>query len=247
MSKRSYFLFFVILLSLFSVSYGQNQVQSDFSISPLSPALQQKIILTKLWSAGCPVPLDDLRLVTVKYYDFEGKTHTDGEIILNKSVAPAAVQVFEKLYADKFPLALVDTLIRFNANWHLAEKENTTYGFICNKNVDNTFSQESYGTVITINPVQNPQIALLQEKKAQSNFWCKILHPIHSCDNDIKIPKIMIFPSTGMLSINRSLRIKGMNETIAPIFKQHGFSWSGLKTDDISWKKFIYNLSESNQ
>ena len=54
-----------------------------------------------------------------------------------------------------------DTPVQFKANWRLAQQKNVTYGFVCIKDANGNFLNESYGTVITLNPVQNPQFKLI--------------------------------------------------------------------------------------
>jgi hypothetical protein len=211
------------------------------SISPLSSELQKKLVGNKIWHTGCPVALDDLRLVSVGYYDFEKKPHT-GELILNKSAAPDAVRAFSNLYAHQFPISRLSTLVSFKGDRQSAEEENTSYGFICKEksSEEKTFSQTAYGNVITINPVQNPRLDLSRPKQAPSR-WCTFFHSRDYCEEKAGGDKfVSVFPSRGLLSINRNLKLKGMNETIVPLFSQSGFVWSGQHVDTIAWGKFTH-------
>jgi hypothetical protein len=38
------------------------------------------------WQPGCPVPLRDLRLLTLRYWGFDGKVH-EGPMVVNRAVA----------------------------------------------------------------------------------------------------------------------------------------------------------------
>ena len=68
--------------------------QADSSIRPLSEPLKSNLAHGQ-WHAGCPVALADLRLVTVPYVDFEGRTR-EGQIIVHRDVAGAVSKVFRK-------------------------------------------------------------------------------------------------------------------------------------------------------
>lgn len=234
--KWIYTLFIIFFISDTSFAASLN---SSFAVTTLSPALQKKIIDDKLWQPGCPVNIRDLRLVTVKYYDYTNRVK-NGEIILNKSAAHSAVKVFEVLYDRKFPFAVISSLVDFTADGRVANQENFTYGFICEKK-DGHYSTKSSGNIITVNPVQNPKIKVLPYQLPVS-FLCYYLTFFYGChDKSNVISKIEIVPSQGMLSLNRSLNLKGMNEIAAPVFAQYGFSWSGLNTEKINFGKFIFN------
>ena len=54
------------------------------------------------WHSGCPVARRDLRVLTVRYYGFDHRTHL-GQIVVNEAVAAPLAKVFRKLYAMSFP------------------------------------------------------------------------------------------------------------------------------------------------
>lgn len=243
-------LYICLLIGIVSISYANttSNTRANFSISPLPAILEENLMTTGVWYSGCPVALDDLRLVSVSYYDFSETPHNNGEIVLNKSVAPAALQMFKKLYADKFPFAAIDTLVQFKANWRLAEQRNTTYGFVCIKDSSGNFLNESYGTVITLNPVQNPQLNLIHIMYQKSNLamlWCKIMHLSEPCEKIETVLKVMVFPPQGMLSVNRGLKLDGMSESVAQTLSESGFSpWVNKKAEEINWKKFMFRADK---
>ena len=55
------------------------------------------------WRQGCPVPLSDLRLLTVRHYGWDGKV-TTGQLVVSKAFARPLVGVFRRLYELKFPI-----------------------------------------------------------------------------------------------------------------------------------------------
>ena len=56
---------------------------------------------------GCPVPVSDLRLLTVSYHGFNGLSHT-GELVVNDAAAAPLARVFHQLYLLHFPIRSSD-------------------------------------------------------------------------------------------------------------------------------------------
>ena len=55
------------------------------------------------WRHGCPVPLSDLRYLTVTYRGFDGTDH-DGELVVAASVSrPDVIDIFSQLYDAGLP------------------------------------------------------------------------------------------------------------------------------------------------
>src|SRR6188508_396135 len=76
--------------------------QADTSIRPL-PAKLRSNLEHGQWRPGCPVPLSDLRVVTVQYVDFDAQKR-EGRIIVHRDVAGSVERVFRKLYKLRFPI-----------------------------------------------------------------------------------------------------------------------------------------------
>lgn len=206
-----------------------------FSIQPLSTQLQQELISNDIWQSNCPVPLEELRLITLSHYDLQGKQQT-GQLILHQAVADSALSVFKALYTAKFPIAKVSTLSEYHGNWLQAEQANVSYGFNCRKE-NNTYRNEASGKTITLNPVQNPEVVMV-EKLLPKPWYCRILPFLKGCQSKFS-RQIQVLPAQGMLAINRNLKLPGMAEQATPVFVQHGFQhWSGQEPDKANWKKF---------
>ena len=67
------------------------------------PAPDAEQLRGGFWRPGCPVPLSDLRLLTVRHYGWDGKV-TTGQLVVNKAFARPLVGVFRRLYELKFPI-----------------------------------------------------------------------------------------------------------------------------------------------
>ena len=72
------------------------------AIQPLPSPLKTQL-KGGYWRAGCPVTLTQLRLLTVKHWGFDGKSHT-GQLVVNEKAAAPLQGVFAKLYALHFPI-----------------------------------------------------------------------------------------------------------------------------------------------
>ncbi len=117
-----------------------------------------------VWHPGCPVGLDDLRLLTFRYWGFDGQVH-DGPMVVNVSAAKDALWVFHRLFVARFPIrhvALNHGYLpgQYNPN----TRSDTTSAFDCRPAITTSgatgvFSQHSYGLAIDVNSLENPEIA----------------------------------------------------------------------------------------
>ena len=73
------------------------------SIEPLPRPMKAELKARGFWHQGCPVPLSDLRLLTVSHRGFRGGTRS-GELVVNKRAARPLARVFRQLYRLHFPI-----------------------------------------------------------------------------------------------------------------------------------------------
>jgi len=127
------------------------------SISGINAALANR--MRSSWRPGCPVPLSDLRYLTVNYRGFDGADHV-GELVVAASVASSVVQVFRQLYTAGFPLASLRLVDDFGGSDDQSMAANNSSAFNCRPVTGGSrFSEHSYGTAIDLNPVQNPYLS----------------------------------------------------------------------------------------
>lgn len=120
----------------------------------------RKHVLARNWRPGCPVPITDLRLVKVTYWDFKGDVRT-GPLILHEQVADDVLWVFRQLFRARFPIHRIGLAPRPQPiDWD--SRRNLTSSFNCREATGNpgSLSQHSYGWAIDINPLQNPYVRL---------------------------------------------------------------------------------------
>ncbi|HEY5115447.1 MAG TPA: M15 family metallopeptidase [Nakamurella sp.] len=127
------------------------------SIAEIDDALAAR--MGSSWRPGCPVPLADLRYLTVTYRGFDGSDHS-GELVVAASVAADVVEVFHRLYDDGFPLASLRLVDDFGGSDDQSMDADNSSAFNCRAITGGGgFSEHSYGTAIDLNPVENPYLS----------------------------------------------------------------------------------------
>ena len=112
--------------------------------------------MTASWRPGCPVPLGDLRLLSVTHWGFDGRPHR-GELVVHADVAKDVVSVFEALFEARFPIAQMRLVDEFGGDDDRSMAANNTSAFNCRRvSGSNRWSEHAYGRAVDINPVQNP-------------------------------------------------------------------------------------------
>ena len=171
----------------------------------IGPGLRERLT-GRNWRPGCPVPLEDLRLVRVSYWNFDGDVRT-GPLVLNERVASDVLWVFRRLFRTRFPieeikLAAKDRPITPEDYWDRSRRS-VTASFNCRPATGSTtLSQHSYGWAIDINPLQNPYVR-----------------------NDGSVLRFIAKPFR-----NRSLDVKGMihdGDIVVRSFAAIGWEWGG--------------------
>ena len=109
------------------------------------------------WQPGCPVPLSDLRRLTMSFWGFDDRPHT-GELVVNAKVADDVRAVFKKLFDARFPLEEMRIVEPADLAAEPTGDGNSTAAFVCRpiRGSTTTFSAHSYGLAVDVNPFQNP-------------------------------------------------------------------------------------------
>ena len=118
------------------------------------------------WRPGCPVPLEDLRRLTVTHWTFDGTTDV-GTLIVHRDVADGLAGVFRRLFEQGFAIRQMVPVHTFGgtgnpedgADDYASIEADNTSAFNCRTAAgSSTWSQHAYGRAIDINPVQNPSV-----------------------------------------------------------------------------------------
>lgn len=126
------------------------------AVAPITPELAAR--MAPSWREGCPVPLADLRYVTVTYRDFGGAAAT-GELVVHADVADSVVAVFGDLFAQGYPIRSMRLVDDFDGSDDASMAADNTSAFNCrpiSRGVG--WSEHAYGRAIDLNPVENPYV-----------------------------------------------------------------------------------------
>ncbi len=112
------------------------------------------------WRPGCPVPVESLRLLTLNYWDFDGKVQT-GELVIHRDHADEVLSVMRGLFDRRFPIERMELIDKYQGDDDLSVAANNTSAFNCRPVTGRpgVWSQHAYGWALDINPVQNPYIS----------------------------------------------------------------------------------------
>ncbi|WP_262348137.1 M15 family metallopeptidase [Cellulosimicrobium cellulans] len=126
------------------------------TVGPITPELAAR--MSSSWRAGCPVPLADLRYVTVTYRDVGGGAAT-GELVVHADVADSVVAVFGELFALGYPIRSMRPVDDFGGSDDASMAADNTSAFNCRPISRGTgWSEHAYGRAIDLNPVENPYV-----------------------------------------------------------------------------------------
>jgi hypothetical protein len=110
------------------------------------------------WRPGCPVPLEDLRLVTATHWGFDGRVRT-GRLVVHREVAAAVVTVLRRLFVERFVIRRMVPVDAYGASDFRSIEADNTSAFNC-RAVEGTtrWSEHAYGRAIDVNPIENPYV-----------------------------------------------------------------------------------------
>lgn len=117
-------------------------------------------VASRNWHPGCPVGLDDLRVVEIGYWGFDGRVRR-GPLVVHRRVADDVAQVFRRLFRARFPIKHVALPARSRPRrpGDAGRTRSITAAFNCRPVVEGTgWSQHAYGWAIDVNPIQNPYV-----------------------------------------------------------------------------------------
>jgi len=127
------------------------------AISAITPELADR--MSASWRPGCPVPLEDLRYVTVTHRTFDG-ADAQGELVVHADAAQDVVTVFHALFDAGYPVRSLRLVDDFGASDDDSMAADNTSAFNCRAITGGTgWSKHAYGRAIDLNPVENPYVS----------------------------------------------------------------------------------------
>jgi hypothetical protein len=113
------------------------------------------------WREGCPVGLDELRMLELRYWGFDGRAHKGGRLVIHVRYARKVLEAFRALFESRFPIQRMELVDEYGADDNRSMEANNTSAFNCRLRAESTttWSEHAYGWAIDINPVQNPYVS----------------------------------------------------------------------------------------
>jgi hypothetical protein len=110
------------------------------------------------WHPGCPVSMDQLRLLRVSYWGFDHAVHV-GELVVNASAATELSRAFRMLFDARFPIRQMRVVDDYGGDDERSMLADNTSAFNCRRVPGTTaWSQHAYGLAVDINPFENPEV-----------------------------------------------------------------------------------------
>jgi hypothetical protein len=125
--------------------------------APIEGAVRARIVGSS-WRSGCPVPLEDLRYVTLSYWGFDGAAHT-GEVVVHADALDAIEGAFRRLFDARFPIRRMQLVDDYGADDFRSIEADNTSAFNCRPVTGGSgWSQHAYGRAIDVDPIENPYV-----------------------------------------------------------------------------------------
>ena len=184
-------------------------MDKSFFIAEINEKIFARIV-GKSYKKNCPLPLDELRYLHVLHKDLNDKT-LEGELICNVKIAAPLIEIFQKLYAENYPIEKIRLIDEYDADDELSMRDNNSSCFNFRYvSFTNRISLHGYGLAVDINPLYNPYIKTVDGKK--------IIAPDNSADFEDRAKN---FP----YKITE-------DDLCCKLFTERGFLWGGNCWDD---------------
>jgi D-alanyl-D-alanine carboxypeptidase len=190
------------------------------TVRPL-PAPLKADLTGPWWRPQCPVPLSELRLLTVRHWDFNGHVR-NGQLVVNRRAVEPLRRVFRELFRLRFPMRHMRlSHVYGRGTWH---PRDTTAAFMCRRvapspctgRSSGNWSQHAYGLAIDINPIENPYVGLTCGSRTRER--------------------------AAMPYVDRSRLRKGMvTPAVVRAFRSVGWGWGGDWTTTKDYMHFSAN------
>lgn len=182
------------------ISYPVSSSEAAASAVPVINILEDDVVPA--------VSYDDLRYLSVLYYDFNGEVQS-GELICNKGIADDLMEIFYELYLNEYQIGKIRLVDEYQADDTASITDNNTSCFNY-RVVDGTtsLSKHALGCAIDINPFYNPYVVFNKDGSGETY--------ISPPGSEIYVDRTKDFP----YKIDET-------DLCYKLFKEHGFTWGG--------------------
>ena len=136
-----------------ALTMGQNLFVGK--VAPL-PALLREEMRGRSWKRGCPVPLGELRVLSLSHWGQPGEVRR-GRLVVHRDVGEELIDIFRDLFEAGFVVEKLGLASDFGGDDGALMGANITSAFNCRPSTGKKggFSIHSYGRAIDINPKWN--------------------------------------------------------------------------------------------
>lgn len=182
------------------ISYPASAPEAASSVVPVTNILEDGTVPA--------VSYDDLRYLSVLYYDFNGEVQT-GELICNKAIADDLMEIFHELYRNEYQIEKIRLVDEYQADDTASITDNNTSCFNY-RVVEGTtsLSKHALGCAIDINPFYNPYVVFNKNGSGETY--------ISPPGSEVYVDRTKDFP----YKIDES-------DLCYKLFTEHGFTWGG--------------------
>ncbi|MDR1123903.1 MAG: M15 family metallopeptidase [Elusimicrobiota bacterium] len=205
MKTKNILLYTALCFCLTQGGFTQNAepcwAKDDFAICTISKGVF-KVMEGKSYPAGTLIPKEDLRLLRIKYYGFDGEIKT-GDMIVHKTVAGELLDIFQELLAAEYPIEKISLIDYYDADDMRSMTNNNTSAFYWrNITGGKSLSYHAVGLAVDINPLYNPYVK----------------------GNIVEPPSAAVY-------LDRTTPVKGLiansQDAAVRAFKKRGWRWGG--------------------
>lgn len=134
-------------------------VAAQLSVFQSSIETPPQQIFQHPWNQNHWIPLQDLALVRVVHWNFEGE-ECAGELLIHRELAEDIVAIFAELYAAHYPIHQMQLIDAYEGDDTRSMEANNSSAFChrCATHKPYLPSLHALGMAIDINPLQNPYI-----------------------------------------------------------------------------------------
>lgn len=186
----------------------RSSYEEGFYFEPLSDNLKRYItgITFPKEDEDLAISYEDLRLVHIFHYDFDGQP-TEGELICNAAIAQDYMEIFYELYLNEYQIEKMLLIDSYDGD-DLASMEDNNTSCFNYRVVEGTesLSKHALGLAIDINPFYNPYVT-------------------YPSNNEIKVS-----PEAAEEYADRENHFPykiNENDLCYKLFMEHGFTWGG--------------------
>ena len=198
--------------------------KDNFYISEIPDDIFEKM-QGKSYKDNCIVPREELRYIHVLHTGYDNVTH-EGELVVNKSIAEAVLDIFHELYKAGYQIEKVRLIDEYNAEDELSMSDNNSSAFNFRYiSYTTKLSKHALGMAVDINTLYNPYI-----KKVDGRLN---IEPANAAD---------------YVDRNREFPHKIDHDDLCyKLFLQHGFDWGGDWTESKDYQHFEMPDSECDK